>query len=268
MEFGNEYEAQGHRTIYDRISATIENDPSFADGQASPSVVLYAIRNILCPSFILGQIPDLLDLLAMVDTFRKHAVVVSSAALSWQEYYAKDPSPDMRLLTKHELKKLQGYIAKDKHDRLLYTLLIKNMCLLHVYYLMTAPESNTLAARLNDYFPGCFQNDNRPSRLLFHSDLSDGEKLIMEDVYRECKEWLIEVAQWEEERQELLPAASTGEEADAAFQKDFREKFPPPLPTEELASDLEEYLKIVEGMIHKLEDYFPSAKVLEGQEVS
>jgi hypothetical protein len=104
----------------------------------------------------------------------------------------------------------------------------------------------------------------------------------MEDVYRECKEWLIEVAQWEEERQELLPAAwaflawilgqwlivfsSTGEEADAAFQKDFREKFPPPLPTEELASDLEEYLKIVEGMIHKLEDYFPSAKVLEGQE--
>jgi hypothetical protein len=72
---------------------------------------------------------------------------------------------------------------------------------------MTAPESNTLAARLNDYFPGCFQNDDRPSRLLFHSDLSDGEKLIMEDVYRECKEWLIEVAQWEEERQELLPAA-------------------------------------------------------------
>ena len=70
---------------------------------------------------------------------------------------------------------------------------------------MTAPESNALAERLNDYFPGCFPNNDRPSRLQFHNGLSDGEKLIMEDVYQECKEWLIEVTQWEEERQGLLP---------------------------------------------------------------
>lgn len=108
----------------------IENDPIFADGQASPSVVFYAIRNILRPSFILGQIPDLLDLLAIVDTFRRHAVEVSAAALTWQEYYTKEPSPNMRLLTGNELRRIEGYVAEDKQDRLLYILLIKNMCLL------------------------------------------------------------------------------------------------------------------------------------------
>lgn len=75
-----------------------------------------------------------------------------------------------------------------------------------MYYLITAPESNALAERLNDYFPGCFQNDDRPSRLFFRKGLTDSEKQMMEGVYQECKEWLIEVAQWEEERQEeLLP---------------------------------------------------------------
>ncbi|OJA17788.1 hypothetical protein AZE42_06586 [Rhizopogon vesiculosus] len=256
MEVGSEYEAHGHRAIYDHISAKVENDSAFADGEPHPSVIFYAIRNILRPSFIFGQIPDLLDLLAMVDTFRRHAVNVSSVALSWQEYYSKEPSPDMRLLTKHELKRIERYVAKGEDDRLLYILLIKNLCLLHVYYLVTAPESITLARHLNDYFPGCFSNNDRPSRVLFHSGLSDGEKRMMEEAYQECKEWLIEVDRWQEEREELL-ATSTAEQ-DATFQQDFREKFPPPLPPEELVSDLDEYLKIVEGMIYKLENYFPS----------
>jgi len=80
----------------------------------------------------------------------------------------------------------------------------------------------------------------------------------MEEAYRECKEWLIEVDRWQEEREELLLATSTAKQEDATFQQDFQEKFPPPLPPEELVSDLEEYMKVVEGMIHKLEDYFPS----------
>jgi hypothetical protein len=35
--------------------------------------------------------------------------------LSWHEYYTKEPSSDMRLLTKHELKKIERYVAKDEH---------------------------------------------------------------------------------------------------------------------------------------------------------
>ncbi|KAG2140141.1 hypothetical protein DEU56DRAFT_798890 [Suillus clintonianus] len=268
MGMCDEYDAKGHREIYDNISSMLENDPASADGQAPPVLVFYAMRNILHPFFILGQIPDLLDLLAMVDTFRRHAVEASSAALSWQEYYANEPSsdPDVTLLTERELRKMQGYVANDEQNRLHYILLVKNLCLLHIYYLVTSPESCILAERMNDYFPGCFPGHDIPSKLLFQHGLSDSEKQIMEGAYQECKEWLMEVTQWEEEweqEQELELAALTAEQADAAFQQAFRKKFPPPLSQEELVSDLDDYLSTVERMIRKLEDYFPSAKVLE-----
>ncbi|KAG1733585.1 uncharacterized protein EDB91DRAFT_1148206 [Suillus paluster] len=267
MEMGSEYDPKGHREIYDYISSMLlENEPASADEQTPHFVVFYAIRNILRPFFILGQIPDLLNLLAMVDTFRRHSVQMASAALSWQEYYTNEPSSDMRLLTERELKRINGYVDADKHDRLLYFLLVKNLCLLHVYYLVTSHESWSLAERLNDYFPGCFPGLDIPSNLTFHHQLSDKEKKMMADSYQECKEWLMEVTQWEEEqKQELLSVTLTAEQADAAFQQAFREQFPPPLSQEELVSNLDAYLNTVEAMIRKLEDYFPSAKVLERQ---
>ncbi|KAG1771131.1 hypothetical protein EV702DRAFT_942999, partial [Suillus placidus] len=239
------------------VSSIIETESASADAQAPPALVFYATRNILRPYFILGQIPDLLDCLAMVDTFRRYAVEASSVALWWQEYYAKElgSDPDMTLLTERELTKIQDYITNDEHDRLHYILVIKNLCLLHVYYLVTAPESCMLAKHLNDYFPGCFPGHDIPSKLLFQHGLSDSEKQIMEEAYQDCKEWILDVTQWEEEREQEQEHL-TAEQADAAFQQAFREKFPLPYSQEELVSDLDEYLDIVEGMIRRLEDYF------------
>ncbi|KAG2145392.1 uncharacterized protein EDB93DRAFT_521311 [Suillus bovinus] len=270
MGMCTEYNAEGHRAIYDHVSSIIENEnePTSADAQAPPALVFYATRNILRPHFILGQIPDLLDCLAMVDTFRKYAVEASAVALSWQEYYAKEPNsdPDMTLLTERELKKLQDHVTNDEDDRLHYILVTKNLCLLHVYYLMTAPESYMLAEHLNDYFPGCFPGHDIPSKLLFQHSLSDSEKQIMEMAYQECKEWILDVTQWEEEREQEQKQSLmilTAEQADAAFEQAFPEKFPPPFSQEELVSDLNDYLNTVERMIRRLEDYFPSNKVLE-----
>lgn len=268
MGMCTEYNAEGHRAIYDHISSILENEPASVDAQTPPALVFYAIRNVLRPDFILGQIPFLLDCLAMVDKLRGYAVKASSVALSWQEYYAKEliSDPDMTLLTEKELKKVQDYVANDERDRLHYILVTKNLCLLHVYYLVTAPESFMLAEHLNDYFPGCFPGHDIPSKLLFHHGLSESEKQIMEETYQECKEWLLDVTQWEEEReeeQEQLLETLTAEQADAAFQQAFRERFPPPFSQEELVSDLDDYLDIVERMIRRLEDYFPSAKVLD-----
>ena len=53
--------------------------------------------------------------------------------------------------------------------------------------------------------------------------------------------------------------------ADAVFQQEFRERFPPPVSQEELVSNLDEYLEVVEGMIRKLDGYFPSANLKERQ---
>ncbi|KIK37145.1 hypothetical protein CY34DRAFT_810644 [Suillus luteus UH-Slu-Lm8-n1] len=268
MGMCTEYNAEGHRAIYDHISSILENESTLAETQTPPALVFYAMRNVLRPDFILGQIPFLLDCLAMVDIFRRYAVKASSVALSWQEYYAKEliSDPDMTLLTERELKKVQDYVTNDERDRLHYILVVKNLCLLHVYYLVTAPESCMLAEHLNDYFPGCFPGHDIPSKLLFQHGLSESEKQIMEETYQECKEWILDVTQWEEEReeeQEQLLETLTAEQADAAFQQAFRERFPPPFSQEELVSDLDDYLDIVERMIRRLEDYFPSAKVLD-----
>lgn len=263
-----EYNVEGHRAVYDHVSSILENEPASANVQVPPAFVFYAIRNILRPTLILGQIPDLLDCLAMVDTFRRYAIETSSVALSWQEYYMKELSsdPDMTLLTERELKKLQSYVTNDERDRLHYILVIKNLCLLHVYYLITAPESCMLAKHLNNYFPGCFPGHDIPSKLLFQHGLSDSERQMMDEAYQECKEWILDVIQWEEEReqeQEQLLVTLTAEQAEDAFQQAFREKFPSPFSQEELVSDLYDYLNIVEKMIRRLENYFPSAKVLE-----
>lgn len=59
-----------------------------------------------------------------------------------------------------------------------------------------------LAEHLNDYFPGCFPGHDIPSKLLFQHGLSESEKQIMEESYQECKEWILDVTQWEEEREE------------------------------------------------------------------
>jgi hypothetical protein len=124
--------AQSSILITDHVSSILENEPASTNVQIPPAFVFYAIRNILRPTLILGQIPDLLDCLAMVDTFRRYAIETSSVALSWQEYYMKELSsdPDMTLLTERELKKLQSYVTNDERDRLHYILVIKNLCLL------------------------------------------------------------------------------------------------------------------------------------------
>ncbi|KAG1891755.1 uncharacterized protein F5891DRAFT_1069146 [Suillus fuscotomentosus] len=268
MGICSEYNAEGHRAIYDHISSILGKELALTDAQSPPTLTFYATRNMLRPYFILGQIPDLLDCLAMVDTFRKYAVDASSVALSWQEYYVKEPSSDSdkTLLTERELKKLQDYVTNDEHDRLYYILTTKNLCLLHVHYLVTAPESCMLAERLNDYFPGCFPGHDIPSKLLFQHGLSDSEKQIMEEAYQACKEFILDVTQWEEEREEeqkQFLVTLTAEQADAAFEQAFREKFPPPCSQEELISDLDYYLNTVEKMIRRMEDYFPSDMVLE-----
>ncbi|KAG1846982.1 hypothetical protein DFJ58DRAFT_663501 [Suillus subalutaceus] len=248
----------------DRISLIIENEPTSGDEQVPHTLVLYMIRSIIRPSFILEQIPDLLDLIATADAFRSHAVEGSSVALLRQEYYAKEPSSHATLLTAKELKKIEGYVGSKESGRMHYMSLVKNLCILHVYYLATSQESCMLAECLNDYFPGCNMGQSIPSKLLFSSGLSDSEKEIMEKTYEECKGLILELAKWEEEQGHRQKQMGVTTEEEDAFLQDFGEKFPSPVSEENLASDIEEYLDAVEEMLCTLEEYFPSSNTLKG----
>ena len=105
-----------------------------ASSTTPPSLVFYAARNILSPSFIIGQIPDLLDLLAVVETFRRFAALKSDAALEWQKYYEHEKShgreEDVRLLAANEVRALRRFVVQKDAQRREYIVLIRCLILL------------------------------------------------------------------------------------------------------------------------------------------
>lgn len=51
------------------------------------AVFIYAIKDILYPTFLIELIPDILDLLTMVEFYRLRATEEASKALTWNDYY-------------------------------------------------------------------------------------------------------------------------------------------------------------------------------------
>ncbi|KAG6333671.1 hypothetical protein ID866_5414 [Astraeus odoratus] len=255
-----EYDARAHRLIYNEvetIAGAPEDDSS--PGNIPPALVFYAIRNFLHPTFIVGQIPDLCNLLTMVDVFRQYAVKKSGDMLTWNTYYSKNLLDlDVRLLSEKEVLKLERYRTQSQLQRKEYFLLLRNLFQVYIHYLWTAPESSLLPMRLNDFFPGSMAGTKQPSSLLFHHDLSDDEKHELAELHTECKTWLTAIDAWQRERKELGEQQGYSEaELQASYKDDFQAAFPRPVEYADLAVVVQQYLKSVEDMIHRLEAWFP-----------
>lgn len=104
---------------------------SDASSTLPPSLVFYAARNILSPSFIIGQIPDLLNLLAVIETFRRLAILKSDEALEWQKYYEGEKTcgreEDVRLLAANEVRALKHFLNKTGAQRWEYIVLVRRL---------------------------------------------------------------------------------------------------------------------------------------------
>lgn len=140
-----EYDIKAHRGIYGwhptypptllsltRISdevSRIANDPQQSgSSDIPPALVFYAIRHILHPEFILGQVPDLFNLLTLVDVFRQFAAKKSDDILTWNEYYHNDQQ--VWTLTEKEVNRIKYYQASSPRLRKEYFLLLKNLCMM------------------------------------------------------------------------------------------------------------------------------------------
>ncbi|KIJ12774.1 hypothetical protein PAXINDRAFT_156750 [Paxillus involutus ATCC 200175] len=196
------YDSQGHRAIYNLLSSLAPSDPS---STPPPSLIFYAARNILFPSFILGQIPDLLNLLSAIDVYRRFSALKADEALEWQKYYQNAQKEgrhgDVRTLTDKESRRLREFVAKKGGHRKEYVLLVRSLVQLYIYYLWTAAESCLLGKRLNDFFPGSIEGIDKPSSLLFHVDLSDEEAASFMQLKDECQRWMNLVVDWESRRE-------------------------------------------------------------------
>lgn len=102
-----------------------------ASSTLPPSIVFYAARNILSPSFIVGQIPDLLNLLVVIETFRRFAALKSDEALEWQKYYEGEKThgrgEGVRLLAANEVRALRGFLYKKDAQRREYIVLVRSL---------------------------------------------------------------------------------------------------------------------------------------------
>ncbi|KAH7884495.1 hypothetical protein F5I97DRAFT_1889914 [Phlebopus sp. FC_14] len=260
IDFAQSYQFQAHREIYDQVSS-IADDPPTRGGvpmTVPRAIVFYTIRNILYPTFILGQIPDLLNHLTMVDNFRQYAVMKSAEALEWNTFYSRPEfMNNVRTLAAKEVARLEHYTERAQRTRMEYVLLIRNLCLLHIHYLWTSPESCLLGKRLIDFFPGSLEGSGETSRMLFHQDLCEDEKLVIGELKEECRAWMDSVVEWETAREEQGDRdGRSKEEMDSCFKDEFALNFPPPVDPQVLAEDLERYIKKVEDMVETLEEWF------------
>lgn len=153
IDFNDSYhDAQGHRDIYssvhspqqpslitnirppdvtDLIDTLPSQDVSSIVMQLPPCLVFYGAHNILLPSFIFGQIPDLLNLLTIIESFRQFAVVKSDEALELQMYYEQEQNDgreqDVRLLAANEVCVLQGFLNTNDAQRREYVVLVRSL---------------------------------------------------------------------------------------------------------------------------------------------
>ncbi|KAI5992093.1 hypothetical protein EDD15DRAFT_1028743 [Pisolithus albus] len=254
----DEYNTVAHRTIYDEVVGTA--GAAGSDSAAiPPPLLIYAIRNILHPTFIVGQIPDLLNLLTTVEGFRQFATKRSGEILALNQFYTEHPlnSLGVRVLTTKENRTLARYRAQSERLREKYFNILKNLCRVYIHYLWTAPESCLLAMRLNDFFPGCLEDYNRPSSLRFHMDLSENEKAEFGELKDEISVWMKSVLEWEYEREKSRKQQSYSKtDLSTSFKDEFQAAFPP-LDYADILDVLVGYLASVEDMTNKLEKWFP-----------
>lgn len=254
----DEYNTLAHRTIYDEVVGTA--GAAGSDSAAIPPALLfYAIRNILRPTFIVGQIPDLLNLLTTVEGLRQFATKQSGQILALNQFYTEHPpdGQEVRVLVTKEIRTLAHYQAQSERLREKYFVILKSLCRVYIHYLWTAPESCLLAMRLNDFFPGCLEDYNQPSSLRFHMDLCENEKAEFGELKDEISTWMKIILEWEYERE--MSGKQQGyskTDLSASFKDEFQVAFPPP-DYADILDVLVRYLTSVEDMTNKLEKWFP-----------
>jgi len=220
-------------------------------------VLIYAIRNILRPTLVYEQIPDLLRLLGHVNVIRKYAIFKTTAILKWNERYVRYPQPDVRTLSDTERELLEGFSQGSEGIQKLYRDVVNAFCYFDVYNTFVSSEQNIAwVGRMKTYFPGQFpifaQSDLEVAeirtKMLFHYELTEQELKESRLVGVRCAEFVRDAAAFMENLQ--AHGATSG-----ASNHTLRNLFPPPEEAS-IRKKLERYLKNVEYVVAELERLF------------
>ncbi|PCH36694.1 hypothetical protein WOLCODRAFT_82666 [Wolfiporia cocos MD-104 SS10] len=222
----------------------------------------YTIFNILTPTFLLDQIPDLLTLLGHVNLMRKHAISKTSTMLLWNDYYRQNPSATIRTLEDDDERRLRQFVSQSNKMQQLYTTIVNTCYQIDIHHSFLSPDPMVVQPRLDMYFPGQFseasiEGEDRTrltqclasSRHLFHHDLSEEERLENIATGERCREFICEAGLYLEDPNAYC--AMNG----LLQRTEFDALFPAP-DTSAVVHSIERYLQKVEFQVRTLSMMF------------
>ncbi|RDX41408.1 hypothetical protein OH76DRAFT_1475813 [Lentinus brumalis] len=247
------YDEAKFRAVYNHVEDTIKPD---APSSACPPlpVLVYAIRHILEPSFILQEIPPLLRLIVHLELIRQRTVSTMQRMLR----DADDPDVPLSLSTEdhHVLAQLTG-AKRLAAQRTVYRKIVNGCSLLHIHHLWRIydPETDApLTTALINYFPAFVMRDpdmrDRCRASLkthpWHYGLTDEERAANRETGQRAAEFIVGASQYLED-----PAAYC---SDNEFAPDtpFDEMFPPP-DAAQIGEAVMRYIKMVKTAADALE---------------
>ncbi|KAG5645435.1 hypothetical protein DXG03_006259 [Asterophora parasitica] len=242
-----------HREIYQIIERDVLSPKSPIIKQVPPlDLIVYTLNQLVRPTLETRRIPDILDLLATVEFYRKTTSDHVSDALVWNDYYAKDKT--VQTISKEEQQILEAY-GNDEHQNTLRTIYIQILtisCDLDMYLMWTAipPSMSDFMIRFNEYFPSINPYCHK-SRRLFHSDLSEEETAKLKAVGLECCHRAQATVEW------AMGHAGEGQTWHHAFQTEaFKKVFERPVDDEELQKLILYFAEKVAKAAKQVQDMF------------
>ncbi|EIN05701.1 hypothetical protein PUNSTDRAFT_137194 [Punctularia strigosozonata HHB-11173 SS5] len=184
-----------HKEIYE-LSAKMKRSKL----RVPLSVLTYAIKNIIHPTFIHAQIPDALELLACVERVRQSTVQETLYALSLNNEHAQKDA-HVRLLGDDDSERLNR-IASEKDAlkiRHSYVTITCQLCFLHIRNLWTSAQWVSIKQTMDAYFPDPDNAANwKSKRASWHDGISEVELEKFLRYRTKCRRFIGSVGQWEE----------------------------------------------------------------------
>lgn len=235
----------------------------YIDQEGIPTIpaILYAIDRTVSPTIIWDRIPDLLDLFALAEEYRKQTVSMADEALTWDELYRREDaddivdgdniSPDERAYLKK--------IRRPKNEstrRETYRTVVMNLCLMHIRQLRQSEVSYLIPLYFPQYFPAedellKIREEKSP---LWLCDMSDSELFTYELMRKKAHDFLDGVEEWEERN---YPNISDDTRVSSEYQNRFDKDFPPFFSLETIVNVLRHHVQKIDADINRLREIFP-----------
>ncbi|KAI0065140.1 hypothetical protein BV25DRAFT_139314 [Artomyces pyxidatus] len=237
--------------------------PQMAENQVSLPALCYTIRDIIHPTVLFEQVPELLDLLAQVELVRRKMHTLADSALQFQEHFRLQGASDIIFLAREEMKTLEKITSKDIGSRDIFFQAMKVLVSLDITQLwISSEDSHLLPLHFRTFFPRLSLGQLK-TRWLFHATLSTQERDELElDTGLACQKFLRDAYLWEEKRiQEEEGQPNNGGFYEHTTFRALSTELLGSLGVKDVVHAIDRYLTVVETMSDQLTKIFAASEV-------